>query len=239
MNFDQQRSSSFVNNVLPKVSEYPKVKVMVTPSYLSIHSVVNTQNQQFSVGVQNVHWLESGAFTGEVSPQMAISAGVKFTLLGHSERRQFFGDTDLTVAKRCKSSIMAGLPVIVCLGETSAERNQGKTNEVLEATIRCLAEEISEVNYDGMLCLAYEPVWAIGTGVSASLSEIAQAHRFIIDTLKKLNINSEIKVLYGGSVKPDNFADIINIPEVSGALVGGASLKEGDFVALVSIANLK
>jgi triosephosphate isomerase len=178
---------------------------------------------EVGVFAQNCHWEAEGAFTGEVSAAMLQELGVYGTLVGHSERRQLFGETDETVARRVRAALAAGLHVIACVGETEEQREAGETDEVLR-------RQLSVLDADENLVIAYEPVWAIGTGKTATPEIAQQAH----ETIKAL---LDLPVLYGGSVKPDNAADLLGQPAVDGALVGGASLDVDSFAAICRAAR--
>jgi triosephosphate isomerase len=175
-----------------------------------------------AVFAQNAHWQETGAFTGEVSPGMLLEAGAAGAIVGHSERRQYFGDTDETVVRRATHALEAGLDVIACVGELEAEREAGLTEEVLRRQVGALG---SAVGAHGRLTLAYEPVWAIGTGKTATPEQAQAAHAFIRSLL-------DVPILYGGSVKPDNAGELMAQPDVDGALVGGASLEIESFARI-------
>jgi triosephosphate isomerase len=171
---------------------------------------------------QNVHWEAEGAYTGEISPPMLLTLGVRGSLVGHSERRQYFGETDETVGRRTRGALAAGLHVIACVGETLAERERDETNEVLR-------RQLSVLEPHPHLVLAYEPVWAIGTGLTATPEVAQETHAFIKAII-------DAPVLYGGSVKPDNAAGLFAQPDVDGALVGGASLDVASFTAICQAA---
>jgi triosephosphate isomerase (TIM) len=173
---------------------------------------------------QNVHWEPEGAFTGEISAKMLLELGVTGSLVGHSERRQYFGETDETVALRTRAGLDAGLEVIACIGETLAEREAGETEEVLR-------RQLSVLEPHGRLTIAYEPVWAIGTGLTATPEMAQEAHAFIKSLLDR-------PVLYGGSVKPDNADELFAQPDVDGGLVGGASLDIDSFRAICEAARI-
>jgi triosephosphate isomerase (TIM) len=195
------------------------VDVAVCPPAVSLQAAVQTlADTDLAVCAQNVHWEAEGAFTGEISAAMLQELGVYGTLVGHSERRQHFGDTDETVAKRAAAALEAGLWVIACVGETEAEREAGETEAVLR-------RQVSVLEAHDRLVVAYEPVWAIGTGRTATPEIAQQAHAFVRSLL-------DVPVLYGGSVKPDNAAELLALPDVDGALVGGASLDVDSFVAI-------
>jgi triosephosphate isomerase len=197
-----------------------EVDVVVCPPFVSLEATLQGLGSDSGVRVyaQNVHWELEGAFTGEVSPSMLLELGVVGAIVGHSERRLYFGETDETVRKRAEGALEAGLSVIACVGETEAEREAGETEAVL-------ARQLGGIPRHERLVIAYEPVWAIGTGKTAT-PEIAQdAHAF----LKSLHTSP---VLYGGSVKPDNAGVLLALPDVDGALVGGASLDLASFEAI-------
>jgi triosephosphate isomerase len=195
------------------------VDVVVCPPYISLEAAVQAlSGTEVGVFAQNCHWELEGAFTGEVSAAMLQEIGVYGTLVGHSERRQWFGETDDTVARRVRTALAQGLHVIACVGETEAEREAGETDAVLRRQVGVLAA-------DENLVIAYEPVWAIGTGKTATPELAQQAHETIKSVL-------DLPVLYGGSVKPDNAAELMAQPAVDGALVGGASLDVESFAAI-------
>jgi triosephosphate isomerase (TIM) len=199
--------------------ELEGVDVVVCPPFVSLAVVVQLlAGTEIAVAAQNVHWEDEGAYTGEVSAPMLRELGVYGTVVGHSERRQFFGDTDETVARRAHAALEAGLFVIACVGETEQEREQGQTEDVLR-------RQLALLEADDTLVLAYEPVWAIGTGKTATPELARDAHAFIKSEL-------EAPVLYGGSVKPDNAAELLAQPGIDGALVGGASLDLESFTAI-------
>ena len=176
-----------------------------------------------AVAAQNVHWASDGAFTGEISASMLHELGVYGAIVGHSERRQFFCESDETVARRARAALDAGMSVIACVGETEAEREAGETEEVLR-------RQVSVLEQDDDLVVAYEPVWAIGTGKTATPELAQEAHALIKSLL-------DVPVLYGGSVKPENAAELLAQPDVDGALVGGASLDVDSFVAICQAAS--
>ena len=191
------------------------VDVVICPPYTSLHHAVETGA---TVYAQNVHWEREGAFTGEIAAAMLTELGVQGAIVGHSERRQLFGETDEAVGLRARAALAAGLGVIACVGETESEREEGATEDVLRRQLSVLAAG------DGLV-IAYEPVWAIGTGKTATPRLAQDAHAFIKSLL-------DAPVLYGGSVKPDNAAELLSQPDVDGALVGGASLDVDSFTAI-------
>jgi triosephosphate isomerase len=188
---------------------------VVAPPYVHLRACVQAGLTTYA---QNVHWADEGAFTGEISAPMLLSLGVSGAIVGHSERRQLFGETDEGVARRTAAALAHGLRVIACVGETEAEREAGETEDVLR-------RQVSVLEPHERLVIAYEPVWAIGTGKTATPQIAEDAHAFIKSLL-------DAPVLYGGSVKPDNAAELLAQPSVDGALVGGASLDVDSFVAI-------
>jgi triosephosphate isomerase len=195
------------------------VDVVICPPYVSLAVAVQLlAGTEIGVAAQNVHWEESGAYTGEVSAAMLLEIGAYGAIVGHSERRQYFGETDDTVARRAHAALEAGLFVIACVGETEDEREAGRTEDVLR-------RQLSVLEPDDNLVVAYEPVWAIGTGKTATPELAQDAHAFVKSLLA-------VPVLYGGSVKPDNAAELLAQPDVDGALVGGASLEFDSFTAI-------
>jgi triosephosphate isomerase (TIM) len=193
--------------------------VVVCPPFVSLAVAVQLlAGTEIAVAAQNVHWEHEGAYTGEISAPMLRELGVYGAIVGHSERRQYFGETDETVAKRVNTALAEGLFVIACVGETEDERESGATEDVLR-------RQVSVLEADDNLVVAYEPVWAIGTGKTATPELAQEAHAFIKTLL-------DVPVLYGGSVKPDNAGDLLALPDVDGALVGGASLELESFTAI-------
>ena len=195
------------------------VEVVLCPPYVSLTAAVESG---LSVFTQNVHWAQEGAFTGEVSAAMLVELGVQGALVGHSERRQYFGETDETVARRVVAALGAGLRVIACVGESEEEREAGQTELILRLQVEAVRDAVGEHE---RLVIAYEPVWAIGTGKTATAEQAQEAHAFVKSLLDR-------PVLYGGSVKPENAAELLGEPDVDGALVGGASLDPGSFAAI-------
>jgi triosephosphate isomerase len=202
----------------------PDVDVVVCPPFVSLAVAVQLlAGTDIAVAGQNVHWEAEGAFTGEISAPMLRELGVYGAIVGHSERRQYFGETDDTVARRARAALDAGLSVIACVGETESERRSGQTEAVLR-------RQVSVLEPDEQLVVAYEPVWAIGTGKTATPELAQEAHALIKSMLPA-------PVLYGGSVKRENAAELLAQPDVDGALVGGASLDVGSFVSICRSAS--
>src|SRR3954447_16219249 len=201
------------------------IDVVIAPSYVSLAAAVESG---FTVYAQNVHWEKEGAYTGEISPPMLQELGVVGAIVGHSERRQYFGETDLAVARRAHAALQAGLEVIACVGETWEQRESGDTETVLRVQVESIRDLCG--SHDDLV-IAYEPVWAIGTGKTATPEIAQEAHAFIKSLL-------DLPVLYGGSVKPDNAAELAAQPDVDGALVGGASLDVESFATICRAASL-
>jgi triosephosphate isomerase (TIM) len=204
----------------PEPQALAGLDAIVCPPYTRLRDCVDAGLTTFA---QSVHWEAEGAFTGEISAPMLLELGVAGSLVGHSERRQYFGETDETVARRTQAALAAGLRVIACVGETQAERDAGETEDVLRRQLSVLAPH-------PQLVLAYEPVWAIGTGLTATPEMAQEAHAFIKSLL-------DAPVLYGGSVKADNAAGLFEQPDIDGALVGGASLDVDSFTAICRAAE--
>jgi triosephosphate isomerase len=196
------------------------VDVVICPPYTSLRVAVDSGR---AVYAQNVHWKNEGAYTGEISAPMLVELGVWGSIVGHSERRQYFGETDETTARRAEAALAAGLGVIACVGETEQEREDGQTEEVLQRQVNVLPR------HDGLV-IAYEPVWAIGTGKTATAGLCQETQAFIKSLV-------DVRVLYGGSVKPDNAAELLSQPAVDGALVGGASLDVDSLTAICLAAS--
>lgn len=205
----------------------------IFPSFLSLESAkLGLSGTPVTVGAQNVHFEKKGAFTGEISGPMLKEIGIDWTLVGHSERRQYFGETDETVKKRAESHLQQGFTVVLCYGESRSEREDGRTNSILKRQLsQGLPTEWSE-----RLILAYEPVWAIGTGLTATPEQAEEAHAFSRDFLIEhygREAAEKTKILYGGSMTPENIRGILTQPNVDGGLVGGASLKPESFLSLL------
>ncbi len=212
------------------------IDIVLCPVYTCLSEVAEVIfNSNISLGAQDVYWQDEGAFTGEVSAPMLKDVGCAYAIIGHSERRQFFGETNETVNKKIKAALKAGLVPIVCVGESLAQREAGQTFEVLTDHIQngllgLSAEEVSRT------VIAYEPVWAIGTGKTATSAQAQEAHKFIREQLVKLynkDVADAVRIQYGGSVKPENTEELLSQPDVDGALVGGASLKVESFSEIV------
>ena len=213
-----------------------RCEVLVCPPFTALGAVAEAvKGTEIVVGGQDCYWAESGAFTGEVAPSMLADAGCRYVLVGHSERRQFFGETDETVGKKLRAAQKAGLEPVVCVGERLEERERGVTQETVGRQLDGALGGLSKEDVQ-KLTLAYEPVWAIGTGKVATPAQAQEVHAFIRGRLAKLVGDAaarEVRILYGGSVNPENIRGLMDQPDVNGALVGGASLKAESFVKIV------
>jgi triosephosphate isomerase len=222
------------------VKDIEGVEIVVAPPFTAIHSAAEAaRNSRVGIAAQNLHWEREGAFTGEISAGMVREAGADYVIIGHSERRQFFSETDQSVNRRLRAAIGAGLVPIVCIGETLEERERGDMLAVLDRQIKDGFDGITGEQV-GALVVAYEPVWAIGTGRTATATQAQEAHAHIRQRLRQwfgAPAADECHVIYGGSVKPDNTRDLIEQPDVDGALVGGASLDLKSFFQIVSRAR--
>jgi len=216
------------------------VDIVICPPFTLLAYLADAlETSNIGVGGQDLYWQEEGAFTGEVSPTMLKDAGCQYVIIGHSERRQFFGETNETVNKKIKAALKCGLTPIVCVGENLQEREANKTFKVIEDHVN---NGLSGISASDVLKLvvAYEPVWAIGTGKTATPEQAQEVHKFIRDLLKKnysQEVADSVRIQYGGSVKPENIIELMNKPDVDGALVGGASLKADSFSAIVTKAS--
>lgn len=222
---------------LKGVEENTDVEVVVCPPFLHLNEVKKAlENTNIKIGAQNMHWEESGAYTGEISPEMLSEMNIDYVILGHSERREYFNETDETVNKKIKSAIKYGIKPIVCVGETLEEREANKANEKVERQILKGFEDIKSEDMKKVV-IAYEPIWAIGTGKTASSKEANEMISNIRNIVKEkygLDVSEEVRIQYGGSVKPKNVSEIMNETDIDGALVGGASLKSKDFKEIIN-----
>jgi triosephosphate isomerase len=236
MNKNPAETVAYLREFLPMVAGHERDEIVVCPPYTSVANAVEAaRGSNVAVGVQNVHWKTDGAFTGEISAPMLLSLGVTHVIVGHSERRQYFGETDDTVNLRLKAALEAGLIPICCVGEVLEEREAGLTDDVLRRQCVRAFHAISAKKAAKMI-VAYEPVWAIGTGKTATPEIAAEAHSVIRREAAEVfgeEFAGQLRILYGGSVKPDNAATLMVQEEIDGALVGGASLDPKSFAAIV------
>jgi triosephosphate isomerase len=230
-------TSAFIQELKNQLPTPPPVDVMVAPPYVALPAAVEAvKDAPIFVAAQNVHWEPQGAYTGEIATNMLTDLGVSQVIIGHSERRQYFGETDQTVNKRTVAALEAGLTAVVCIGETLDQREAQQTMDVLRTQITTGLADLEGVTAQNLI-LAYEPVWAIGTGKTATPEIAQEAHRFIRETVEQhidKTLANQLRILYGGSVKPDNAADLMAQPDIDGALVGGASLKIDSFLGIIT-----
>jgi triosephosphate isomerase len=238
MNLNINQSTSLVKAIAEGIKGLSGVDVLVAPPFTNLYAVKQAIGKaDIFLAAQNMHWEKEGAFTGEVSPQMLVDAGCSHVILGHSERRSLFKETDEMINSKVKAAFLTGLIPIVCIGETLAERENNWTFEVIRNQLKgSLRFFVEEGRLPESIILAYEPVWAIGTGRTATPEQAQEVHLFIRNWIKD-TFNKEtadqIRILYGGSVKPDNSAALMSCPDIDGALVGGASLKPDAFMGII------
>jgi triosephosphate isomerase len=229
-------ATAFMQAFVPAVKGHTRDEIVICPPFVDIPAVVDAaKGTTVKVGGQNVYWEKDGAFTGEVSATMLLGAGSEYALVGHSERRQYFGDTDDTVNRRLEVALEAGLNVILCVGEVIEEREAGLTEDVLRRQCNRAFRGIG-TKKAAKMSIAYEPVWAIGTGKTATPEIAEEAHLVIRGEAEAMfgkEFAEQLRILYGGSVKPDNATSLMSQPDIDGALVGGASLKADSFATIV------
>ena len=230
-------TKALVKDLIPLVKG-AKCDVVICTPYTDLAAAVEaTAGTNIKVGAENVHWAEKGAFTGEISAKMLTELGVEYVIIGHSERRQYFGETDETVNMRVKAALAAGLKPIICVGELLEERESGKTAEVVTRQTRAAFKDIDKDELDNIV-IAYEPVWAIGTGKTATAQDANDTIKVIRDTMAELYCpkcaEERVRIQYGGSMNPKNASELMAMPEIDGGLIGGASLKAEDFSKVVN-----
>ncbi len=237
MNKTTVEACDLVRKIAYAVVDVKDREVVIAPPFTAMHALNDTvRDTNIVLAAQNMHWEDKGAFTGEISAEMLLDLGCKYVIIGHSERRQYFGETDETVNKKLRQALNKGLLPIVCVGETLKEREAGKANEVIERQIAGGLKGVTAAEMQKVV-VAYEPVWAIGTGKTATPDQANEIHSFI---RKKIEIAygkqtaESLRIQYGGSVTPENVSSLMAMPDIDGALVGGASLKPESFAALVS-----
>ena len=225
-----------VESLKREIQDEDEIEVVVCPPFTAIAKVVEAlKGSNIRCGAQNLFWEEEGAYTGEISPKMLKDLGCSYCIIGHSERRTYFGETNDMVNKRVKVALKYGITPIMCVGERLEERDAGKTFDVVTAHVKGGFKGLTKEQVLRTV-IAYEPVWAIGTGRNATPEQAQEVHKYIRELLKTSygeEISASVRIQYGGSVKPDNIRSIIKEEDVDGALVGGASLKSGDFVEII------
>ena len=236
MNKTIAETKELIAELKPLVAD-AEAEVVICVPYTDLAAAVEaTKGSNIKVGAENVHWAEKGAFTGEISAQMLVELGVEYVIIGHSERRQYFGETDATVNARVKAALAAGLKPIICVGETLEEKEAGQTDAVVVRQTEGAFEGIDKAELDNIV-IAYEPVWAIGTGKTATADDANATIKVIRDTVGRLYCpvcaENRVRIQYGGSMNPKNVAELMAKPEIDGGLIGGASLKAVDFSQVV------
>jgi len=236
MNKDNREAVELVSLLKREVSDIIDVDIVVCPPFTALSDIRDVlTDSNIAIGAQNCYWEDAGAFTGEVSPVMLKALEIPYVIIGHSERRQYFGETEETVNKRVRAALNHNLTPIVCVGENLQEREADKTFDVIKAQVEGGLKGFSAEEAQKMV-LAYEPVWAIGTGKTATPDQAQDVHKYIRGLLKELfddETANAVRIQYGGSVKPDNAGELLSQPDIDGALVGGASLKAGDFSTII------
>ncbi len=236
-----KEAAELANEIKRRFYDFDRAEIVLAPPFTALAAVADIiASTPVKLAAQNMFWEKEGAFTGEVSPLMLKDAGCSYVILGHSERRAYFCESDENVNKKIKAALREEILPIVCVGERLEEREAGKTIEVVERQLRGALEEIKEEEARKIV-IAYEPVWAIGTGKTATPNQAEEVHKFIRETIGKLyteDTSSDILVIYGGSVKPENITSLIKEEDIDGALVGGASLESDKFIKIIEGAVL-
>ncbi len=237
MNKTATEARDLADKLIPLVSVVKDRDIVLAPPFTSIPAVSGTiKGTNMALAAQDLFWEDKGAFTGEISAEMLLDLGCKYVIIGHSERRQFFGETDETVNKKLRQALNKSLLPIVCVGELLSEREAGKANQVIERQVVGALKGVAAAEMQKIV-IAYEPVWAIGTGKTATPDQANEIHAFIRQKIKSMyndDVAGALRIQYGGSVTPDNVSTLMAKPDIDGALVGGASLKPESFAALVN-----
>ena len=236
MNKTASEAAALIEEIKKEVADVAKVDVVVCPPFTDLKDAAAAcKGSNVKLGAQNIHWEASGAFTGEISAAMLKDLGVEYVIIGHSERRQYFGETDETVNKRTKAALAAGLTPLVCVGETLEERDAGKMESVVVRQTKAGLADLGEDDI-AKIVIAYEPVWAIGTGRTATPAQAQEVHALIRRTLAELapgDVANSVRIQYGGSMKPENAKELMSQPDIDGGLIGGAALKADSFAAII------
>ncbi len=237
MNKNAEETEDLLNDLIYKLPNDIEAQVIVAPTYINLASAVDhLEYTNIQVAAQNISQFESGAYTGEISADMLKSIGVNIVIIGHSERRAYFHETDFILAEKVTTALSHNMSIIFCFGEELKDRQNNQHFNVVENQLRDGLFHIKDKDWE-QIVLAYEPVWAIGTGETASPEQAQEMHRFIRETVRHhfgSNVAEDVSILYGGSVKPENAKEIFSKPDVDGGLIGGAALKASDFAAIVS-----
>ena len=236
MNKTAAEAKSFIEEFKPLVADIDSVEIVLCPVFTALTAAVEAAaGSNIKIGAQNIHWAENGAFTGEISAAMLKETGIEYVIIGHSERRQYFGETDETVNQRLKAALEAGLIPMVCVGELLEEREGGKTEAVMDTQLKGGLAGISSEDMEKVV-IAYEPVWAIGTGKTATPEMAEETHAYIRKVLAEMfgaETAEKVRIQYGGSMKGANSAELISQADIDGGLVGGAALEPASFAELI------
>lgn len=233
MNVLPGEALEFVNNLAPIVKDTKNEVIICVPFTDLFYTLLAVQETNIHVGAQNMHWKESGAYTGEISPDMLKCINVEYVIIGHSERRQYFNETDETVNLKVKSALEHGLKPIVCVGESLEQKEAGNTEEIITSQVAKALEGLTLDDLSNTI-IAYEPIWAIGTGKTATAEDANNSIKAIRNKIKELFNTDDVTILYGGSVKPENAKELFSMSDIDGGLVGGASIKTETFGKIVN-----
>ena len=240
MNKTLSETKAFADELKPQLGKHRWCEVVLCVPYVNIAAAVRLfKDTRVAIGAENLHYEANGAFTGEVSAEMLKEAGVKYVIIGHSERREYYNETDFSVNKKVKAALAAGLHPIVCVGESLEQRELGVTSELISYQVKCALAGLDATQVRKLI-IAYEPLWAIGTGKTATAEqagEVCQAIRTVIRKLYGAHVARSVTIQYGGSMNAKNAAELLAQPDVDGGLIGGASLKPADFVQIINAAN--
>lgn len=239
MNMLPNEAIKFIQDLTPLVKDTQNEVILCVPYTDLFYALLNAQDTNIKIGAQNMHWEENGAYTGEISAQMLKCIGVQYVIIGHSERRQYFAETDETVNKKIKSALNHDLKPIVCVGETLEQREAGKTQEIITTQTRLALEDLTNEQVKNII-IAYEPIWAIGTGKTATSEDANESIKSIRKEIEKIygsEVAENVIIQYGGSVKSTNAKELFTTSDIDGGLVGGASLKPDEFAKIVNFEN--
>ena len=236
MNNNHEQACVLVQELIEKVNDVEDVDIVVCPPFTSLSAVHDlVENSNIGLGAQNMHWEDKGAYTGEISANMLLTLGCRYVILGHSERRTYFHETDEIVARKAQAAIKAGLTPIVCVGETLEERKNGITESVIKKQVEGALQSLSADEFNGAV-IAYEPVWAIGTGLTATSDQAQEVHSIIRGLIANIfgeEIAAVTRIQYGGSMKPGNAGELFAMKDIDGGLIGGAALDAGSFEGII------
>lgn len=233
MNMLPNEAIDFVNELAPLVKETENEVIICVPFTDLFYTLLTVQETNIHVGAQNMHWEEKGAYTGEVAPEMLKCINVEYVIIGHSERRQYFNETDETVNKKVKAALAHGLKPIICVGETLEQKEAGKTVETITEQVEKALNDLTREDLSNII-VAYEPIWAIGTGKTATADDANNSIKEIRNKIMSIFNTDDVSILYGGSVKASNARELFNMSDIDGGLIGGASLKAEEFSKIVN-----